>query len=105
MKFLENCDVNTPSESTAVSNAGESCRCWQKFTDEQTRFLLGLTDDMVANNTVKREIVWQRVASDPRSVALGLISGKEYEEEVVKAKQRFYDKVRQVAKKRKCEKK
>ena len=105
MKFLENCDVNTPSESTAVSNAGESSRCWQKFTDEQTRFLLGLTDDMVANNTVKREIVWQRVASDPRSVALGLISGKEDEEEVVKAKQRFYDKVRQGAKKRKCEKK
>ena len=105
MKFLENCDVNTPSESTAVSNAGESSRCWQKFTDEQTRFLLGLTDDMVANNTVKREIVWQRVASDPRSVALGLISGKEDKEEVVKAKQRFYDKVRQGAKKRKCEKK
>lgn len=104
MEFLESCDANTP-ESLAVSNSGESSRVWRKFTDEQTCFLLSLTEDMVANNTVKREIVWKRVASDPRSVALGLISGKEDEEEVLKAKQRLYDKVRQEAKKRKCKKK
>lgn len=104
MEFLESCDANTP-ESLAVSNSGESSRVWRKFTDEQTCFLLSLTEDMVANNTVKREIVWKRVASDPRSVALGLISGKEDEEEVLKAKQRLNDKVRQEAKKRKCKKK
>lgn len=104
MKFLESCDANTP-ESLAVSNSGESSRVWRKFTDEQTCFLLSLTEDMVANNTVKREIVWKRVASNPRSVALGLISGKEDEEEVLKAKQRLNDKVRQEAKKRKCKKK
>lgn len=40
----------------------------------------------MASNTVKREIVWQRVTSNPRSVALGLISSKEDEEEVLKAK-------------------
>ena len=91
MEFLESCDANTP-ESLAVSNSGESSRVWRKFTDEQTRFLLSLTEDMVANNTVKREIVWKRVSSDPRSVALGLISGKEDEEEVLKAKQRLNDK-------------
>lgn len=84
MEFLESCDANTP-ESLAVSNSGESSHVWRKFTDEQTCFLLSLTEDMVANNTVKREIVWKRVASDPRSVALGLISGKEDEEEVLKA--------------------
>ena len=99
MEFLESCDANTP-ESLAVSNSGESSRVWRKFTDEQTCFLLSLTEDMVANNTVKREIVWKRVASDPRSVALGLISGKEDKEEVLKAKQRLNDKVRQEAKKR-----
>ena len=104
MEFLESCDVNTP-ESLAVSNSGESSRVWRKFTDEQTRFLLSLSEDMVANNTVKREILWKRVKSDPRSVALGLISGKEDEDEVLKAKQRLNDKVRQEAKKRKCKKK
>ena len=65
VEFLESCDANTP-ESFAVFNSGESSRVWQKFTDEQTCFLLSLTEDMVANNTVKREIVWKRVASDPR---------------------------------------
>ena len=59
----------------------------------------------MANNTVKREILWKRVKSDPRSVTLGLISGNEDEEEVLKAKQRLNDKVRQEAKKRKCKKK
>ena len=59
---------------------------------------------MVANNTVKREIVWKRVRSDPRSVALGLITGKEDAEAVIKAKQRLTDKVRQEAAKRKCRK-
>ena len=59
MKFLESCDVNSLSESMAVSNAGASSRFWQKFTDEQSRFLVSLTEDMVANNTVKREIVGQ----------------------------------------------
>ena len=93
MEFLESCNVNTPSESLAVSNSGESSRVWRKFTDERTRFLLSLMEDMVANNTVKREIVWERVTSDPRSVALGLISGKDDDEEVVKAKQRLDDKV------------
>ena len=85
MEFLESCDVNTPSASLAVSNSGESSRVWRKFTDEETRFLLSLSEDMVANNTVKREILWKRVKSDPSSVALGLISGNKDEEEVLKA--------------------
>lgn len=89
----------------AVSNSGESSRVWRKFKDERTRFLLSLTEDMVASNTVKREILWKGVKSDPRSVALGLISGNEDKEEVLKAKQRLNDKVRQEAKKRKCKKK
>jgi len=101
MKFLESCDVNIPSESMAVSNSGESSRFWRKFSDEQTHLLVSLMEDMVANNTVKREIVWKRVISHPRSAALGLISGKEDEEEVLKAKQRLCDKVRQEAKKEK----
>lgn len=103
MEFLESCDVNTPSGSLAISISGESSRIWQRFTDEQTHFLLSLTEDMVANNTVKREIIWKRVRSDPRSVALGLITGKEDAEAVLKAKQRLTDKVRQEAK-RKCKK-
>jgi len=44
---------------------------------------------MVADNTVKREIVWQRVTTDSRSVELGFISGKEDEEEFLKAQQRL----------------
>ena len=103
MEFLESCNVNTPSGSLAISNSGESSRIWQRFTDEQTHFLLSLTEDMVANSTVKKEIVWKRVRSDPRSVALGLITGKEDPEAVLKAKQRLTDKVRQEAK-RKCKK-
>jgi len=45
------------------------------------------------------------VTIDPKSVALGLISGKEDKEEVLKAKQRLNDKVQQEAKKRKRKKK
>lgn len=104
MKFLDSCHANTPSALMAVSNSSESSRFWQKFTDEQTRHLLSLTDDLVANNAVKREIVWQRVTSDPRAVELGIIFGKEDEEEIQKEKQRLSDKVRQEAKKRRCSK-
>ena len=44
--------------------------------------------------TVKREIVWERVRNDSRSQELGLITGKEDEEEWKKCKQRLTDEVR-----------
>lgn len=54
---------------------------------------------MLKCNNIKREVVWQRVVSDPRSVEIGLITGTENEEEIQKAKQRLNDKVRQEFKK------
>ena len=51
-------------------------------------------NDLIENNAVKRELVWQRVKNDPRSQELGLVTGMEDEEESSKWKQRLADKVR-----------
>ena len=51
-------------------------------------------NDLIENNAVKRELVWQRVKNDPRSQELGLVTGMEDEEESSKCKQRLTDKVR-----------
>jgi len=84
------CDpVNAPSLQS------DSLRFWRKFTDEQTSHLLSLMKDLMENNAVKRDLVWQRVQNDPRSQELGLITGEEDEEETRKCKQRLTDKVRQ----------
>lgn len=72
---------------------------WKKFTDKQTRYLLKLTEDLVRYNTVKKETIWCRVVEDKRALELGLISRRETEEEIDKAKQRLADKVRHEAKK------
>ena len=101
MKFLDGCQTFAPSTSKALSVSSESSRFWRKFMDEQTCYLLKLTEDLVANNTAKKETVWQRVINHPRAMELGLISGKEDDEEIQKAKQRLTDKVRQGAKKKK----
>ena len=81
-----------------MSVSSQSSRFWRKFTEEQTRHLLSLTKDLVDSNAIKKEVVWQRVISDPKALELGLITGED-DEEIQKAKQRFTDKVRQEARK------
>ena len=82
-----------------MSVSSQSSRFWRKFTEEQTRHLLSLTKDLVDSNTIKKEVVWQRVVSDPKALELSLITGKEDDEEIQKAKQCLTDKVRQEARK------
>ena len=83
--------------------SGKSSRFFRKSTDEQTRHLLSLTKDLVQNNTIKKEVVWQRVVDDARALELGpfffVITGNEEEAQIHKAKQRLTDKVRQEANK------
>ena len=86
-------DVSGPVNAPSLQS--ESSRFWRKFTDEQTSHLLSLTKDLMENDAVKREIVWQRVQNDARSQELGLLTGEEDEEESRKCKQRLTDKVRQ----------
>lgn len=97
--YLAKCESEFPSTSNADSTSTENSRFWRKFTDEQTRYLISLTYDLFKCNNIKRDVVWQRVVSDPRSVEIGLITGTENEEEAQKAKQRLNDKVRQEFKK------
>ena len=86
-------DESAPVNASSVQS--DSSRFWKKFTDEQTSHLFSLTKDLMENNAVKRELVWERVQSDPLSQELGLITGEEDEEESRKCKQRLTDKVRQ----------
>ena len=85
--------------------SGKSSRFFRKSTDEQTRHLLSLTKDLVQNNTIKKEVVWQRVVDDARALELGpffffgVITGNEDEAQIHKAKRRLTDKVRQEANK------
>ena len=80
MKFLEGCQTFVPSTSKALSISSESFHFWRKFTDGQP--LLSLTEDLVADNIVKKEAVWQRVINNPRAMKLGLISSNENDEEI-----------------------
>ena len=78
-------DVSGPVN--AFSLQSDSSRFWRKITDEQTSYVLSLTKNLVENDSVKREIVWEWVRNDSRSQELGLITGKEDEEELMKCKQ------------------
>ena len=71
----------------AFSLQSDSSRFWRKITDEQTSYVLSLTKDLVENDSVKREIVWEWVRNDSRSQELGLITSKEDEKELMKCKQ------------------
>jgi len=97
MNFLSSTrfESDVSASVNAPSLQSNSSRFWRKFTDEQTSHLLSLTKDLMENNAVKRELVWQRVQNDLRSQELGLITGEEDEEETRKCKQRLTDKVRQ----------
>lgn len=64
-----------------MSVSSKSLQFWRKFTDEQTRHLVSLTKDLIDNNAIKKEVVWERVASDQKALELGLITGKEDEGE------------------------
>ena len=66
--------------------------------DEQASFLFSTTRDMIESDAAKREVVWQRVKENKKSLELQLIAGRENEEEEHKTKQRVTDKVRKMAK-------
>lgn len=92
--------------SSVLSVSSKSLQFRRKFTNEQTRYLLSLTKDLIDNNAIKREVVWKRVLSNQKALKLGLITGKEEDEdEVQRAKQHLNDKVRQEAKRRQLSKK
>ena len=95
-----------PSVSSALSVSSKSLQFRRKFTNEQTRYLLSLTKDLTDNNAIKREVIWKRVLSNQKALKLGLITGKEEDEdEVQRAKQHLDDKVRHEAKRRQLSKK
>ena len=95
-----------PSVSSALSVSSKSLQFRRKFTNEETRYLLSLTKDLIDNYAIKREVVWKRVLSNQKALKLGLITGKEEDEdEVQRAKQHLNDKVRQEAKRRQLSKK
>ena len=99
MKFLHSVPHQPPSLAhTFGSVFVESSRFWRKFTEEQTDHLLSLTKDLIDHDAIKKDVFWQRVKSKERSLQLGLISGKEDEDEETKIKQRLTDKVRKMAK-------
>ena len=58
-------NASTKSESdvsgpvNAFSPQSDSSRFWRKIADEQTSYVLNLTKDLVENDSVKREIVWE----------------------------------------------
>ena len=95
--------MSTASSTPSITS--ESSRFWRKFNDEQARYPLSLTRDLIDSNEVKREVVWQRVANAPRAVELGLITSQKGEEDLFKTRQRLTDKVRQEARKERMSKK
>ena len=50
-------DVSGPVN--AFSLQSDSSQFWRKITDEQTSYVLSLTKDLVENDSMKREIVWE----------------------------------------------
>ena len=103
LRYLKEAEFEKTSSAMSVSS--ESSRFWRKFTDEQTRHLLSLTKDLIDSNAIKKEVVWERVVGDPKALELGLITGKEDDGEIQRAKKRLTDKVRQEAKKGRLSKK
>ena len=99
MKFLHSAPHQPPSPAhTSGSVSVESSGFWREFTEEQKDHLLSLTRDLIDNGAIKKEVVWQRVKSDERSLQLGLISGTGDEDEETKIKQRLTYKVCKMAK-------
>ena len=103
LRYLKEAEFEKTSSAMSVSS--ESSRFWQKFTNEQTRHLLSLTKDLIDSNAIKKEVVWEKVVGDPKALELGLITGKEDDGEIQRAKKRLTDKVRQEAKKGRLSKK
>ena len=103
LRYLKEAEFEKTSSAMSVSS--ESSRFWRKFTDEQTRHLLSLTKDLIDSNAIKKEVVWERVVGDPKALELGLITGKEDDGEIQRAKKRLTDKVRQEAKEGRLNKK
>ena len=97
MRFLSSavCESDLSGPVNAPSVISEDSRFWRKFSEEQTSHLLSVTKDLVNNNVIKMELVWQKVKDDARSKELGLVKETEDEEELRKWKQRLTDKVRQ----------
>lgn len=82
--------------SRAPSIASESTKSsWTEFIYEQTDHLISLTQDMIENNAVKREVVWERVMDDEKAWKIGLVFKTDDEELLFKQK-RLADKVRKV---------
>lgn len=65
--------------------------------EEQATHLFKLTKDLIEANAIKKEVVWQQVKGDKRSLELELLSGREDQEEEMRTKQRLADKVRKMA--------
>jgi len=85
LRFLDSVPSTPPSIAhTSGSVSVDSSRFWRNFTEEQTDLLISLTRYLIDNNAIKKEVVWQRVKSDERSLKLGLISGTEDKEEEAK---------------------
>ncbi|KAL9977000.1 hypothetical protein ACROYT_G014355 [Oculina patagonica] len=59
---MKNVNFNLAKKETMVT---ESLRFWHKYSDKQTCHLTKSTEDLVTNNVVKEETVWERVTSDP----------------------------------------
>ena len=79
--------LSPPAEvNLTASVSTESSRFWRKFLDEQASFLFSTTRDMIESDAVKREVVWQRVKENEKSLELELITGRENEEEEHKTK-------------------
>ena len=86
MRFLSSavCESGVSGPVNAPSVISEGSRFWRKFSDEQTSHLLSLTKDLVNNNSIKMELVWQKVKDDARSKELGLVKEREDEKELRK---------------------
>ena len=85
-RFLSSAAPPPPEKILKASVSTESSRFWRKFLDEQASFLFSTTRDMIESDAAKREVVWQRVKENKKSLELELIAGRENEEEEHKTK-------------------
>lgn len=62
MRFLSSaeCESDVSGLVNAPSVISKASRVWRKFSDEQTSHLLSLTKDLVNNNAIKMDLVWQK---------------------------------------------
>lgn len=99
LRYLEHASSVSASTEPPTSEA----RTWSKFSNEQTEYLVRINKDMVKSNTIKRELVWQRLKNDKTALQLGLIV--QDEESEARQKQRLADKLRQEVRRLKAKKK